>query len=60
MAVGTQPAVWVDTLGLPVEPEVVFHPDTVDRFATEGCAHLAPGTRLDPEPNSGRWVRWIL
>ncbi len=47
MAVVTQLAVWVDTLGLPIEPEVAFHPDTIDRFATEGCGHLAPGTQLN-------------
>ena len=43
----TQLAVWADTLGQPIEPDALFHPDVLDRFATEGCAHLAPGTRLN-------------
>jgi hypothetical protein len=41
----TQLAAWVDTIGQPLEPEVVFHPDTIDRFVVDGCTHLAPGTR---------------
>ena len=45
MTVVTQLVIWVDTLGLPLEPGVVFHPDTIDRFASEGCAHLASGTQ---------------
>ena len=41
----TQLVVWVDAIGQPLEPEVVFHPDTIDRFALEGRTGLAPGTR---------------
>lgn len=41
----TQLAAWVDTIGQPLEPEVVFHPDTIDRFVVDGSTHLAPGTR---------------
>lgn len=43
----TQLAIWADTLGQPIEPGALFHPDLLDRFATEGCAHLRPGTRLN-------------
>jgi integrase len=45
MNVVTQLAVWVQTIGQPLTAEVVFHPDTVDRFAKEACAHLAAGTQ---------------
>ena len=45
MNVVTQLAVWVDSIGQPLSAEVVFHPDTVDRFAKEACAQLAPGTQ---------------
>jgi hypothetical protein len=55
LTIVTELAIWVDTLGLPVEPRVLFHPDTVDRFATEGCAHLAPGTQL----NYRTWLRRV-
>jgi len=47
MTVVTELVVWVDTLGLPLDPVVVFHPDTIDRFAREGCAHLAGGTQFN-------------
>jgi integrase len=47
MTVVTELVVWVDTLGLPLDPGVVFHPDTIDRFAREGCAHLAGGTQFN-------------
>jgi hypothetical protein len=47
MTVVTQLVVWVDTLGLPLEEGVVFHPDSIDRFAREGCAHLASGTQFN-------------
>ena len=43
----TQLAVWVDQVGQPLEPSVVFHPDTVDRFVLEGLSHLSAGTRCD-------------
>jgi len=33
MTVVTELVVWLDTLGLPLDPAVVFHPDTIDRFA---------------------------
>ena len=47
LSVTTQLALWADTLGQPIEAEVLFHPDLIDRFVTEGCAHLRPGTRLN-------------
>jgi integrase len=47
MTVLTQLAVWADTLGLPLSPDALFHPDTIDRFAREGCSHLAAGTQLN-------------
>lgn len=45
MNVVTQLAVWVESIGQPLSAEVVFHPDTVDRFAKEACAHMASGTQ---------------
>jgi hypothetical protein len=45
MNVVTQLALWVDSIGQPLSADVVFHPDTVDRFATEACQGLAPGTQ---------------
>jgi hypothetical protein len=45
MNVMTQLAIWVDAIGQPLTPDVVLHPDTVDRFASEACAQLAPGTQ---------------
>ena len=45
MNVVTQLAVWVESIGQPLSAEVVFHPDTVDRFAKEACAQLASGTQ---------------
>jgi len=45
MNVVTQLAVWVESIGQPLSAEVVFHPDTVDRFAKEACANRAAGTQ---------------
>jgi hypothetical protein len=47
LSVVTQLAIWADTLGQPIEPGGLFHPDVIDRFVTEGCVHLKPGTRLN-------------
>ena len=41
----TQLALWVEGLGQPLELEIVFHPDTIDRFAREALTHLKAGTR---------------
>lgn len=53
MTIVTQLVVWTDRLGLPFDAEVVFHPGTIDRFAVEGCAHLAAGT----QQNYRTWLR---
>jgi hypothetical protein len=45
MTVVTELVIWIDTVGLPPEPTVIFHPDNIDRFAAQGCAHLASGTQ---------------
>ena len=47
MTVVTQLVVWTDTLGLPLDATVVFHPDTIDRFARDGCKDLAGGTQFN-------------
>ena len=36
---------WCHAQGLELIPEVVLHPDTIDRFVAQGCAHLSPGSR---------------
>ena len=36
---------WCDERGIQLRREVVFAPHTVERFVTEGCAHLAEGSR---------------
>jgi hypothetical protein len=43
----SQLAVWADTLGLPLEAEVLLRPETIDRFVVEGCSHLTKGTRTN-------------
>jgi hypothetical protein len=43
----TQLAIWGDTLGLPLEPEVLLRPETIDRFVVEGCRDLTDGTRTN-------------
>lgn len=46
-ALTAQLAHWCDREGLAITNEVVFHPDTVDRFVVQGCAQLASGTQLN-------------
>jgi hypothetical protein len=36
--------VWCNSQGLELRPEVVFHPDTLDRFIATAYGHLASGT----------------
>ena len=36
---------WCHSQGLDLIPEVVFHPDTVDRFVAHGCAQLSLGSQ---------------
>ena len=43
----TQLAVWADRIGQPIEPAALFHPEFLDRFIIEGCAHLSHGTQLN-------------
>jgi hypothetical protein len=47
MNAATQMAIWAEAIGQPVDPGVLFHPDFIDRFVTEGCAHLRSGTQLN-------------
>jgi len=47
MTTVTQLAIWADDLGQPIEPYELFAPDVLDRFAQDGCAHLAAGTKLN-------------
>ena len=47
LTVTAQLAVWAHRIGQPLDPEILFHPDTIDRFVTEGCAHLSDGSRLN-------------
>ncbi|MEI7932563.1 MAG: hypothetical protein WCI21_05860, partial [Alphaproteobacteria bacterium] len=44
MSVVGQLAVWADRIGHPVDAEALFTPEFIDRFITEGCTHLKPGT----------------
>ena len=36
---------WCHSQGLEMLPEVVLHPDTIDRFIVHGCSHLTPGSQ---------------
>src|SRR5206468_6925786 len=36
---------WCHQRGIDLRREVVFAPHTVERFVTDGCAHLAEGSR---------------
>jgi integrase len=45
--VTAQLASWADTTGQATDPAVLFHPDTIERFVTKGCAHLARGTQFN-------------
>jgi len=47
LSITTQIAVWADTLGQPIDPDVLLHPEVIDRFISEGCPHLKPGTKLN-------------
>lgn len=42
-----QLGVWADRIGHPVDTASLFTPEFIDRFITEGCAHLSDGTRLN-------------
>ncbi|MGA7417071.1 MAG: hypothetical protein WBW80_03690 [Acidimicrobiales bacterium] len=47
LTIATQLAVWADQIGVPLEHTVLFHPETIDRFIKEGCAHLSIGSRMN-------------
>jgi integrase len=47
LTIATQLAVWADQIGVPLEHTVLFHPETIDRFIKEGCAHLSIGSRTN-------------
>src|SRR5207302_9330855 len=47
LSVTARAVAWCDREGLPLTPEIVLHPDTVDRFAVEGLAGLSRGTQLN-------------
>jgi hypothetical protein len=51
LSIVTQLAVWADRLGKSIEPEELFHPEFLDRFISEGCAHLSDGSRLNYRTN---------
>ncbi len=42
-----QLAAWAYGVGLDVQPHVIFHPDTIDRWLAEGLAHKSSGTRTN-------------
>jgi hypothetical protein len=45
--VTAQLAAWADTTGQSTDPAALLHPDTIDRFVTQGCSHLARGTQFN-------------
>ena len=47
LTIATQLAVWADRIGVSLEHEVLFHPETIDRYIREGCAHLSLGSRMN-------------
>jgi hypothetical protein len=60
LSIVTQLAVWADRLGKSIEPEELFHPEFLDRFITEGCAHLSAGSRLNYRTNLWRVGEAVL
>jgi len=47
LTIATQLAVWANRIGVSLEHEVLFHPETIDRYIKEGCAHLSIGSRMN-------------
>ncbi len=60
LSIVTQLAVWAERIGQPIEAEALFHPEFLDRFITEGCAHLSHGTRLNYRTNLWRVGEAVL
>lgn len=47
LSIVAQFTLWADRVGQSVDVEALFDPELIDRFITEGCAHLSEGTRLN-------------
>ncbi|HTT86467.1 MAG TPA: hypothetical protein VMF60_03770, partial [Acidimicrobiales bacterium] len=47
MTVVCQLALWADRIGMALDPQGVFAPETIDRFLLEGVPHLTEGSRLN-------------
>jgi len=47
-------------VGQPIEAKTLFHPEFLDRFITEGCAHLSHGTQLNYRTNLWRVGEAVL
>ena len=47
LSIVTQLALWADLIGHDLDAGSLFTPEFIDRFVTEGCAHLSDGTRLN-------------
>ncbi len=47
LSVVAQLAFWAYRVGRPVDAAALFRPDLIDRFITEGCTRLRPGTRTN-------------
>jgi hypothetical protein len=60
LSIVTQLAVWADRIGQPIEAKTLFHPEFLDRFITEGCAHLSHGTQLNYRTNLWRVGEAVL
>jgi hypothetical protein len=60
LSIVTQLAVWADRIGQPIEAKSLFHPEFLDRFITEGCAHLSHGTQLNYRTNLWRVGEAVL
>jgi hypothetical protein len=43
----TQLAVWADAVGQSIEPDNLFHPETIERFIHERVGHLSTGTQTN-------------
>lgn len=60
LSIVTQLALWADRIGQSIEPAALFHPEFLDRFITEGCAHLSYGTQLNYRTNLWRVGEAVL
>ena len=60
LSIVTQLAVWAARIGQSLEPAALFHPEFLDRFVSEGCAHLSHGTQLNYRTNLWRVGEAVL